>query len=280
MDTQNLETFVMLAGVKNFTQTAELLFVAQSTVTNRIAELEREVGKRLLERGKRRIMLTAEGEIFLTYAKRILTLEKASLQHLHSRREFDKTLRIGTTNTLYESYLEHKIAGYRQEHPDTAMRITLGHSGELLRQLQDFVLDMVYTYVPLNKKGYCCEVFQEENLVLVTSSENREFQQGISREELRNVDYLMCNFMLEEVGSFLRGLFPPYYQFSFEIDNSTKLMPYLMEGKGYSFLPENLVHDSVKINKLRMIPLIGFEMPVIKSYCVYREEDAEEIFTK
>lgn len=107
MDTQNLETFVMLAGVKNFTQTAELLFVAQSTVTNRIAELEREVGKR-------RIMLTAEGEIFLTYAKRILTLEKASLQHLHSRREFDKTLRIGTTNTLYESYFKSYCV-YREE---------------------------------------------------------------------------------------------------------------------------------------------------------------------
>ena len=114
MDTQNLETFVMLAGVKNFTQTAELLFVAQSTVTNRIAELEREVGKRLLERGKRRIMLTAEGEIFLTYAKRILTLEKASLQHLHSRSEFDKTLRIGTTNTLYESYFKSYCV-YREE---------------------------------------------------------------------------------------------------------------------------------------------------------------------
>ena len=42
MDTQTLRTFLTLANVKNFTQTAALLYIAQSTVTNRIAELEKE----------------------------------------------------------------------------------------------------------------------------------------------------------------------------------------------------------------------------------------------
>ena len=37
MDTQNLRTFLTLASVKNFTQTANLMFIAQSTVTNRRA---------------------------------------------------------------------------------------------------------------------------------------------------------------------------------------------------------------------------------------------------
>ena len=52
MDTQQLQTFVTLAEYRNFTKTADALFVAQSTVTNRIAELEREVGKQLFDRNK------------------------------------------------------------------------------------------------------------------------------------------------------------------------------------------------------------------------------------
>ena len=57
MDTQSLQTFLTLAEHRNFTKAADALFVAQSTVTNRIAELEREVGKPLFDRNKRKVTL-------------------------------------------------------------------------------------------------------------------------------------------------------------------------------------------------------------------------------
>lgn len=44
MDTTTLRTFIALAQIKNFTKTAQQLFVAQSTVTNRIRDLEMELG--------------------------------------------------------------------------------------------------------------------------------------------------------------------------------------------------------------------------------------------
>ena len=53
MDTQHLKTFIQLSATKNFTQTAKQLFVAQSTVTNRINELERNLGKQLFVRDKK-----------------------------------------------------------------------------------------------------------------------------------------------------------------------------------------------------------------------------------
>ena len=100
MDTQNLKTFLTLAGVKNFTRTAELLYIAQSTVTNRIAELEREVGKPLFIRNKKNISLTREGLIFQDYARRILDLEERSILELNSPAFSRTALRIGTTNTI------------------------------------------------------------------------------------------------------------------------------------------------------------------------------------
>ena len=79
MDTQNLRTFLTLANVKNFTQTANLLYVAQSTVTNRIAELEKEVGRKLFVRNKKKLSLTREGILFQDYARRIVDLEEMSI---------------------------------------------------------------------------------------------------------------------------------------------------------------------------------------------------------
>lgn len=58
METENLRTFLLVVRYHNFTRAAEQLFVAQSTVTNRILELERAAGVKLLHRDTRNLSLT------------------------------------------------------------------------------------------------------------------------------------------------------------------------------------------------------------------------------
>ena len=58
MDTTNLRTFITLAQIKNFTKTAQHLFVAQSTVTNRIRDLENELGVSLFIRNHKQVEFT------------------------------------------------------------------------------------------------------------------------------------------------------------------------------------------------------------------------------
>lgn len=61
MDIESLKTFIVLSNVKNYTRAANQLFVAQSTVTNRINELEKELNISLFSRNNRRVELTMEG---------------------------------------------------------------------------------------------------------------------------------------------------------------------------------------------------------------------------
>jgi thiol-disulfide isomerase/thioredoxin len=68
MDLEGLRTFLVLANTKNYTRAAGQLFVAQSTVTNRIAELERELWVSLFDRTNRKVELTQEGERFRDFA--------------------------------------------------------------------------------------------------------------------------------------------------------------------------------------------------------------------
>lgn len=270
MDTQSLQTFITLAEYRNFTKTADALFIAQSTVTNRIAELEREIGKQLFDRNKRKVTLSEEGEAFLFYAKRILELQTAGIQEVNSLKKYQETYRIGTTNTIYECYLFPLIREYMEVHPDHAVKITIGHSNDLLQALQDNLLDVAYSYLPFYRAGFRCDVFATDELVLVTGCGNPAYRDGITKEELLHSNYLYCNFALQEVGVFIRELFPPHYQFGFEIDNSTKLIPYLITFDGISFVPESLAAPYIEQGKLRRIKLLDFEAPRINSYKVTR----------
>lgn len=269
MDTQNLRTFLVLAEVKNFTQTADQLFVAQSTVTNRIAELERQIGKKLFKRDNKTVVLTNEGNLFLRYAKRMIDLEESSVKEINSVKQYANMLRIGSTNTIYECHLVAPMEQLLSEQHDCALTVTIGHSSSLLQMLQDDLLDLVYSYLPLVKNGYANDALATDTLVLVSSPKTNKYKQGIRKEELTLINYLYCNFALQEVGLYIRELFPPYYQFHFEIDNSPKLVQFLIDGIGYSFLPLSLVKPFLATHDLETIPLLDFNTPKINCYRVY-----------
>lgn len=280
MDTQTLETFLLLAKIKNFTQTAEQLFVAQSTVTNRIADLEAELGTPLFSRDKRRVALTKAGILFEPYAKRMLELEHTAFQELHSARHFSEAIHIGTTNTIYECHLYPQISTWLENHPQNALKVTIGHSHDLHCALQDGVLDVAFCYTPLMKKGISCEIFAADELILVTSAAHNPYPEGIHKKELIDSDYLFCNFALQEAGSFIRELFPPHFAFRFEIDNSTKLIPYLLDFGGISFLPEGLAKPYLKRGELERILLLDFTAPKIRSYQIQKSDRPNLFLTR
>jgi DNA-binding transcriptional LysR family regulator len=68
MDREQIETFITLVTYKNFTKSAEMLHVAQSTISARLKNLETDIGKTLFNRTNRGVQLTTAGHTFFPYA--------------------------------------------------------------------------------------------------------------------------------------------------------------------------------------------------------------------
>ena len=77
---------------------------------------------------------------------------------------------------------------------------------------------------------------------------------------------------------FIRELFPPHYQFGFEIDNSTKLIPYIFEFDGISFIPESLAKPYIEEGRLQSIRLLDFDAPKINCYKIYHTSNPDKNF--
>jgi LysR family transcriptional repressor of citA len=234
--------------------------------------LEKAVGKQLFLRDKKKVALTPEGELFLVYAKRLIELEKAAIEQIHSSDFSRQLISFGATNSIYESHLFPVIRSVQSNDKNALIKVVINHSFDLLAFLQDGLIDVAFTYLPFYKKGYSCSPFKEDELLLVTMNNNTDFADGINQHDLVSLDYLFCNFALHKVGQFIRELFPPHHPFTFEIDNSSKLIPYLLDGFGYSFLPKSLIARYLDDGSLISIPLLDFETPTIKSYCSYKNE--------
>lgn len=271
MNSEELKTFIFLSKVKNFTLAAEKLNVAQSTVTNRISELEKEVGKRLFSRGSKSVSLTEEGEIFLRYAERIIELEETSVDEMNAVSAHKRKFSIGAINATYECYVKQLVDNCLGNNSITSVKIVLGHSLDLIRQLQDKVVDVVFSAVPLKKVGYACDIFDTDRLALVCAKGKNEYKKGVTKEDLKKLPYLMCDLTLSEAGKFIRSLFPANHIFRLEIDNTSKLLPYLEQGYGYTFLPYKMVKPYLKSGVLEEVKLCDLSAPEVTTYLIYHQ---------
>jgi len=73
MDLRSLRYFVSAAEQGSITAAADQCHVAQPSISNAIAQLESEFGLRLFSRGKKGVLLTPDGQVFLQEANRLLT---------------------------------------------------------------------------------------------------------------------------------------------------------------------------------------------------------------
>ena len=143
MDLKQLQTFLVLSQIKNFTKTAHELHYAQSNITSQIQQLEKELGVQLFERLGKTITLTKEGETLLPYATQILSLSKEAKKHLSHKEP--RKFTIAASESICISRLPSIITQFRQTHPEIELHLNLLDTPDFLPLLSDNTIDAVYT---------------------------------------------------------------------------------------------------------------------------------------
>lgn len=273
MDLETLKTFVTLANLGNFTQTAQQHMIVQSTVSTRIKELERELGTPLFIRDRKSLRLTPAGELFLNYANKILMLEEYIFSDIHMLNSYVDSLRIGAVQTLYDCHLSTPLALYLKEHPQFSVKILLDHSKNLLNFLYDNMLDICFTYQAFQHSDYDCFAFKKDKILLVTGKSNTQFEAGISNTDLKNLRLFYSDIISSTENEWFQSVFPKHAVYSLEINVGNKLIHFLKKGLGYCFLPEGAVLDELKQGNLISIPTLDLKIPELKSYIILKKQN-------
>jgi len=146
MELRQLRYFVTVADHLSFTKAAEYLFVAQPTLSRSIANLEFELGVKLLERKQHKVNLTEPGKIFLEEARRIVGISDEAIQKIRQTGGNDGSLNIGFLPTFfYKQNLPSWISEFRNAHNGIGLNMSQYNSSVLYDALKHNEIDVGFT---------------------------------------------------------------------------------------------------------------------------------------
>jgi DNA-binding transcriptional LysR family regulator len=143
MDFAALQIFKAVVDEGGIGRAAKKLHRVQSNVTTRIRQLEAALGTRLFVRNKRRLYISPEGELFLSYAERVLKLWDEARAAVHGDAPLG-VLRVGTLESTAASRLPPLLSRYHRLYPAVRVELTTGTSDALVQAVSHREVDAAF----------------------------------------------------------------------------------------------------------------------------------------
>ncbi|MFJ2813183.1 LysR substrate-binding domain-containing protein [Streptomyces sp. NPDC091279] len=141
-DPSHLRTFLAVSQTLSFTRAARRLGLRQSTVSQHVRRLEDATGRQLFSRDTHSVELTEDGEAMLAFARRILEVHEQATAFFTGTRLRGR-LRFGASEDFVLTRLPEILEGFRNDHPEVDLELTVELSGTLHEQLAAGKLDLV-----------------------------------------------------------------------------------------------------------------------------------------
>ncbi|MBI2766332.1 MAG: LysR family transcriptional regulator [Chloroflexi bacterium] len=256
MELAQLDAFIAAADCGSFSRAAELLNVAQPSLSNRIQSLEREVGQSLFERMGRGVKLTDAGRAFLPYAQRVLRTLNDGLMVLEGTRDGTAgRLTIGTAPAVGTYVLPRLLKIFCDNREGVDVLVRTGHSDEVLQMVLDDDVQVGFGR-PINHPDVRTTILYRDQLVLVVASDHRYAKRGtVKVDELADESLILFDRDSGYYGMIL-GLFRdlgvvPQQQMQLDSIEATKKM--VESNLGIALLPELSVDREIRLGTLHKV---------------------------
>lgn len=146
MDIKQLEYFICIAEVLNFTKAAEKFYISQTAMSQQIKCLEDSLNVKLFTRNNRKVSLTPAGQVFYKKCKSIVNdVDNAINETIKTASGYNGSLKIGFTSGHSTSIIYNLLKSFLKKYPDVDITILDSNLGNLYEDLNNKNLDLVFS---------------------------------------------------------------------------------------------------------------------------------------
>ncbi|GAB3042342.1 LysR family transcriptional regulator [Virgibacillus ainsalahensis] len=250
MDINQLKYFITLVEAKTFTNAAKVLHIAQPSLSISIKKLENQLGLVLIDRKKRTIHLTREGEILYLEAKRLIN----QLHHIEKvmdrlRVEGPLELSIGTIESA-KYWLPKVIKDIKESYDGVyTLLLELLSLDEVKKALLNYQIHFAITnqYIETNKIQSTL-LYEEPLVALLPIDHPLGNYNYLTIKDLGNEPFILCKEGYQTrddvLSAFRIASIKP--NIHFEIERFETACRLVEEELGLTIVPESYVQDNSK----------------------------------
>ncbi len=141
LDLTALRSFVTVAETGGVTKAAGQLHLTQSAVSMQLKRLEESMGLALMDRSGRGIALTQQGELLLSYAKRMMALNDEAWGRLTSD-DFEDEIILGVPHDIVYPHIPKVLKQFAVEFPRVKVQLLTSYTVDLKKKLEKGEVDI------------------------------------------------------------------------------------------------------------------------------------------
>lgn len=253
MEIQQLYYYMELCKQKNFTEAGYACNMTQGALSKQIRKLENELGITLIRRNTRKFELSKEGEIFLSYAKKMTGTYEEMLKNVQKNQE----IKIGCMPVLAPYHFARLVADFRKEYPDIKLVIDERIASEIQENSDRYDFLILRENMMEDQKKFRFSPLYDDKLCAVLYEKHPLY----GRDRLQLKELKDDVFIFPERGS---GSYEVFYKscekagfepkIAFEFPQSNTIMSFVSEGVGVT-ITFSTVYREAKCAGVKMIPL-------------------------
>ena len=164
----SLKVFCDLVETQSFSKTAVLNNVTQSAVSQQLKSIEKRQGKQLIEREKRRLTLTAEGEIFYRYAREIVRRYEEMEHRIQALGGVvSGTVRLASIYSVGMLELAPYLKSYLRTYPRVNFRLQYDQAPKIYDDVGSSEIDLGIVAYPRAQRNVDMLLFSEDEMVVI-----------------------------------------------------------------------------------------------------------------
>ncbi len=262
MTLRSLEIFESVARLGKMSLAANELYIAQPTISQAIAELEREYGIQLFDRLSKKLFITQTGKQFLEYAKIILSTAQ-EMEKAMGNLSVHNTILFGATISVGKCILTDIVKTFEALYPNTTIKVTIDNTTIIENLLLESKLDLALVEGNIKSTELMVTPAIPDCLVLVCQKDH-----PLSRRDSINIKELeRYPFILREEGSGTRETFTNalrehnvHIDVKWSCHGFDSIMEAVLANQGMTVISRRIAEPFVSEGKLCIVQIEGIQM--------------------
>lgn len=236
MKIDDYRLLITLDETKTLRKAAEILYISQPAVTQRLKAIESSFGVEIFIRTKKQLITTTEGAMIIDHARDMLKRERLFFDKMQAHiGEVNGTISIGCSSLIGQTLLPEVLSLYNTQFPNVEIQVQVGSTEQIKANHRDYHVMIMRGNKVMNLSN--THLFNDEHYFIYPKDRREDVT------KLPFIEFQADPIYINQIKQWYNDNLGQDYHATITVDQVATCKEMLLSGVGVTVLPEIMMKN-------------------------------------